>query len=81
MEVKDTERERDGSRIQGKREGWKWRILGGRGMEVEDTGGEGWKWRIQGGIVMEDTGREREQGTGEDTGRAREGCGGYRKGE
>ncbi len=30
---------------------------------------EGWKWRIQGGIVMEDTGR------------AREGCGGYRKGE
>jgi hypothetical protein len=40
-----------------------------------------WKWSLQEGIEMKDTRREREQGKGEDTGRAREGCGGYRKGE
>ncbi len=32
-------------------------------------------------MVGEDTGREREQGTGEDTGRNWDGYGGYRKGE
>jgi hypothetical protein len=49
---------------------------GGYREEKGGSGGYGeakvWKWSLQEGIVLKDTGREREQGTGEDTGRDRE---------
>jgi hypothetical protein len=54
----------------------------------EEKGGSGgcreakvWKWSLQEETVMKDTGREREQDTGEDTGSNWDGYGGYRKGE
>jgi hypothetical protein len=71
MDMEDTERESE--KCGGYRE-----EKGGRGGYRE---AKVWKWSLQEGIEMKDTGREREQGKGEDTGRNWDGYGGYRKGE